>query len=109
MRYSFTISTTYYLLHINSPNAFSSVSVHFYPYSHSQDIPVLCLNTTHNTLTMKFSLATFLIGLLPLAMARSIIVTYPKGTPKGVVDNGKQSIKDAVCFASLSSIVGLFY
>lgn len=56
---------------------------------------------------MKFSLATVLIGLLPLAMARSIIVTYPKGTPKGVVDNGKQSIKDAVCFASLSSIVGL--
>lgn len=58
---------------------------------------------------MKFSLATVLVGLLPLAMARSIIVTYPQGTPKGVVDNGKQSVKDAVCLASLSHDVSLFY
>lgn len=48
---------------------------------------------------MKLSLTTLLVGLLPLAMAKSVIVTYPKGTPQSVIDSGKKSIVDAVCFA----------
>lgn len=46
---------------------------------------------------MKLSRATVLIGLLPLAMAKSIIVYYPKGTPQSVIDNGKKHVTDAVC------------
>lgn len=45
---------------------------------------------------MKLSLTTLLVGLLPLTMAKSVIVTYPKGTPQSVIDSGKQSIVDAV-------------
>ncbi|OJJ89455.1 uncharacterized protein ASPGLDRAFT_41436 [Aspergillus glaucus CBS 516.65] len=44
---------------------------------------------------MKLSLATALVGLLPLAMAKSIIVYYPKGTPSSVIDDGKKHITDA--------------
>ncbi|PYH92018.1 hypothetical protein BO71DRAFT_296251, partial [Aspergillus ellipticus CBS 707.79] len=35
------------------------------------------------------------LGLLPLALANSILVTFPKGTPDSVVDNAKKSIVDA--------------
>lgn len=45
---------------------------------------------------MKFFLATALVSLLPLAMAKSIIVYYPKGTPSSVIDDGKKHITDAV-------------
>lgn len=45
---------------------------------------------------MKLPLATALVGLLPLAMAKSIIVYYPKGTPPSVIDNGKKFITDVV-------------
>ncbi|KAJ5293291.1 uncharacterized protein N7443_009244 [Penicillium atrosanguineum] len=45
---------------------------------------------------MKLFLFTALLGLLPLALAakalKSVIVTFPKGTPSGVIDQAKDSI-----------------
>ncbi|PWY78413.1 hypothetical protein BO94DRAFT_497593 [Aspergillus sclerotioniger CBS 115572] len=43
---------------------------------------------------MKLLSATVL-GLLPLALAESILVTFPSGTPDSVVDGAKKSIVDA--------------
>lgn len=45
---------------------------------------------------MKFSFATALAVLLPLAMAKNVIVSYPKSTPDSVVEDAKQLIKDEV-------------
>lgn len=47
--------------------------------------------------TMKLSATVTVLGLLPLALAESILVTFPSGTPDSVVDQAKQSVKDAVC------------
>lgn len=46
---------------------------------------------------MKLSATVTVLGLLPLALAESILVTFPSGTPDSVVDQAKQSVKDAVC------------
>ena len=49
---------------------------------------------------MKIFLFTALLGLLPLALAakalKSVIVTFPKGTPSGVIDQAKESIVASV-------------
>ncbi|OJI82430.1 hypothetical protein ABZX51_001314 [Aspergillus tubingensis] len=44
---------------------------------------------------MKLSATATVLGLLPLALAESILVTFPSGTPDSVVDQAKQSVKDA--------------
>ncbi|GAT20293.1 similar to An07g10060 [Aspergillus luchuensis] len=44
---------------------------------------------------MKLSATVTVLGLLPLALAESILVTFPSGTPDSVVDQAKQSVKDA--------------
>lgn len=62
------------------------------------NIDWLCLR---NDYKMKLSLATALVGILPLAMAKSIIVYYPKGTPSSVIDDGKKHITNAVWFICL--------
>lgn len=51
---------------------------------------------------MKFSFSALCLGVLPLALSESIIVSYSKDTPKSVVNNAKQSIIDGVCSLSLS-------
>ncbi|GAB1211065.1 hypothetical protein ATERTT37_000177 [Aspergillus terreus] len=43
---------------------------------------------------MKVS-AALLLGVLPAILAESIVVTYPKGTPDGVVEEAKKAITDA--------------
>lgn len=53
---------------------------------------------------MKFSFAALCLGVLPLALAESYIVSYSKDTPKPVVEKAKQSIIDGVCFISLLSM-----
>lgn len=45
---------------------------------------------------MKLSLTTALGLLLPLAMAKNVIVSYPSSTPDSVVEDAKQLIKDQV-------------
>ncbi|KAB8069562.1 hypothetical protein BDV29DRAFT_161296 [Aspergillus leporis] len=40
---------------------------------------------------MKF-LHTFILGCLPLALANSIVVTYPKDTPLSVLEDAKNSV-----------------
>jgi hypothetical protein len=49
---------------------------------------------------MKLFLFTALLGLLPLALTakvlKSVIVTFPKGTPSGVIDQAKDSIVASV-------------
>ncbi|KAI9374544.1 hypothetical protein BJX61DRAFT_540668 [Aspergillus egyptiacus] len=35
------------------------------------------------------------LGLLPLALANSVLVTYPKDTPDSVIESAKDSIKEA--------------
>ncbi|KAL4928251.1 uncharacterized protein BDV17DRAFT_264550 [Aspergillus undulatus] len=42
---------------------------------------------------MKLSSATVVLGLLPLALAKSVLVTYPKGTPDDVIDAAKEDVK----------------
>lgn len=54
---------------------------------------------------MKYSFAAALLA-LPLALAltgslKSVIVTYPKGTPEWVITQGKQSVVDSVRSAPL--------
>lgn len=50
--------------------------------------------------TMKLFFFTALLGLFPLALAakvlKSVIVTFPKGTPSGVIDQAKDSIVASV-------------
>lgn len=53
---------------------------------------------------MKLTLATLLV--LPLALAgslKSVIVTFPKGTPDSVVNQAKASLVASVRSASLLS------
>jgi len=50
---------------------------------------------------MKLFLFTVLLALLPLALAaakalKSVIVTFPKGTPSGVIDQAKDLIVASV-------------
>ena len=46
---------------------------------------------------MKLSLTTAVIGLLlPLAMAKSVIVSYPKATPDSIIEDAKKLILDKV-------------
>ncbi|KAK9643208.1 hypothetical protein V6Z96_008525 [Aspergillus fumigatus] len=45
---------------------------------------------------MKLSSA-FIIGFLPLALARSILVTYPQDTPDSVIKDAQKSIVEGVC------------
>lgn len=51
---------------------------------------------------MKF-LLTALLAVLPLALAakslKSVIVTFPEGTPSGVIDQAKYSLVAAVSLA----------
>lgn len=47
---------------------------------------------------MKLLSGVVALGLLPLALANSILVTYPKDTPDSVIDSAKDSVKKAVCF-----------
>lgn len=51
---------------------------------------------------MKF-LLTALLALLPLVLAakslKSVIVTFPEGTPSGVIDQAKDSLVAAVSLA----------
>lgn len=53
---------------------------------------------------MKLCLSA-LLGLVPLALAaeslRSVVITYPAGTPEEVMDQAKDSLVAAVCLASL--------
>jgi hypothetical protein len=49
-----------------------------------------------------------LLGLLSLALAqslKSVIITFPKGTPTNVIDEAKASIKDSVCRACPQSLI----
>lgn len=53
---------------------------------------------------MKLTFAALLV--LPLALAgslKSVIVTFPKGTPDSVVNQAKVSLVASVCSASLLS------
>jgi hypothetical protein len=50
---------------------------------------------------MKLTLATLLV--LPLALAgslKSVIITFPKGTPDSVVDQAKACLVASVCIVS---------
>jgi Flp pilus assembly protein TadB len=44
---------------------------------------------------MKLSSA-FIIGVLPLALAKSILVTYPQDTPDSVIKDAQKSIVQGV-------------
>ncbi|KAI9923696.1 hypothetical protein AWENTII_011230 [Aspergillus wentii] len=44
---------------------------------------------------MKITLSALVLGLLPLALGKSIIVTYPKDTPQDVYENEKKSFEKA--------------
>ncbi|KAL3477999.1 hypothetical protein BJX99DRAFT_225280 [Aspergillus californicus] len=44
---------------------------------------------------MKLLSAVIAFGLLPLALANSILVTYPKDTPDSVIESAKKSITEA--------------
>ncbi|KAL4912463.1 hypothetical protein BDW62DRAFT_194558 [Aspergillus aurantiobrunneus] len=44
---------------------------------------------------MKLLTAAISLCLLPLALANSILVTYPKDTPDSVINSAKDSIKEA--------------
>ncbi|KAL4786701.1 hypothetical protein BJX76DRAFT_320517 [Aspergillus varians] len=44
---------------------------------------------------MKLFSTVAALGLLPLALASSILVTYPKDTPDSVIDSAKDSIREA--------------
>ncbi|KAL4868220.1 hypothetical protein BDV12DRAFT_169958 [Aspergillus spectabilis] len=44
---------------------------------------------------MKLLSAVVALGLLPLAIANSILVTYPKNTPDSVIDDAKDSFRKA--------------
>lgn len=44
---------------------------------------------------MKFSVTAVSL-LMPLAMAKNVIVSYPNSTPDSVVDGAKQLIEDQV-------------
>ncbi|KAL4941013.1 hypothetical protein BDV06DRAFT_195462 [Aspergillus oleicola] len=44
---------------------------------------------------MKLSSAAVVLGLLPLALSKSILVTYPKDTPDSVIESAKQDVKNA--------------
>lgn len=46
---------------------------------------------------MKLLSGVVALGLLPLALANSILVTYPKDTPDSVIDSAKDSVRKAVC------------
>lgn len=45
-------------------------------------------------------LLTALLGLIPLALAakslKSVVITFPQGTPSGVIDQAKDSLVAAV-------------
>lgn len=60
---------------------------------------------------MKF-LFTALLALLPLALAakslKSVIITFPNGTPDRVIDQAKDSLVAAVGFAYLHIHPALF-
>jgi hypothetical protein len=45
---------------------------------------------------MKLLSAGLALTLLPLALANSVLVTYPKDTPDSVIDEAKDSIRKAV-------------
>lgn len=56
---------------------------------------------------MKLYLAA-LLGLIPLALAakslKSVVITFPQGTPSGVIDQAKDSLVAAVrCASPMSS------
>ena len=38
-----------------------------------------------------------LLALLPLALAKSVLVTFPEGTPDDVITESKESLEKAVC------------
>ncbi|KAK1145473.1 hypothetical protein N8T08_004348 [Aspergillus melleus] len=40
-------------------------------------------------------LSTIILGCLPVALAKSIVVTFPKDTPDSVVKDARQAIIDA--------------
>ncbi|OJJ06383.1 hypothetical protein ASPVEDRAFT_45780 [Aspergillus versicolor CBS 583.65] len=44
---------------------------------------------------MKLLSGVVALGLLPLALANSILVTYPKNTPDSVIDSAKDSVRKA--------------
>ncbi|KAJ0423840.1 hypothetical protein BJY00DRAFT_277526 [Aspergillus carlsbadensis] len=44
---------------------------------------------------MKLFYAGLALTLLPLALANSVLVTYPKNTPDSVIDEAKDSIRKA--------------
>lgn len=51
---------------------------------------------------------TALLGLIPLALAakslKSVVITFPQGTPSGVIDQAKDSLVAAVrCASSILS------
>jgi hypothetical protein len=56
---------------------------------------------------MKISLAAILLGALPMVLAakvlKSVIVTFPKGTPDSVVTQAKDSLVASVRSAPLLS------
>jgi hypothetical protein len=56
---------------------------------------------------MKLSIAAILMGALPMVLAakvlKSVIVTFPKGTPDSVVTQAKDSLVASVRSASLFS------
>jgi hypothetical protein len=56
---------------------------------------------------MKLSLAVILLGALPMVLAakvlKSVIVTFPKGTPDSVVTQAKDSLVASVRSAPLLS------
>merc|ERR1712187_631017 len=48
-----------------------------------------------SSINMKLLSGVVALGLLPLALANSILVTYPKDTPDAVIDSAKDSVKKA--------------
>ncbi|KAL2863580.1 uncharacterized protein BJX67DRAFT_384581 [Aspergillus lucknowensis] len=44
---------------------------------------------------MKFLSAGLALGLVPLVLANSVLVTYPKNTPDSVINSAKESIRQA--------------
>lgn len=88
----------------------SSLKLFEYLPSHQELLAVVeyCIyfGTTSNSplpiqpssINMKLLSGVVALGLLPLALANSILVTYPKDTPDSVIDSAKDSVKKAVCF-----------
>jgi hypothetical protein len=68
--------------------------------------PVTFLSSLHHfhlTMILNMKLVLALLALLPLALAakslKSVVVTFPEGTPDSVIEQAKDSLVASVCAA----------